>query len=98
MVPMKINGKYRYEFEGRLVSHQRLSQLRHPEQYKARKLVSRALSKNKKTLKWQPCEICGSRSSEAHHEDYNKPLEVRWLCKQHHIIADKEKRAKEVVQ
>lgn len=31
-----------------------------------------------------PCEICGKKEVEAHHEDYNKPYEVRWLCREHH--------------
>jgi hypothetical protein len=35
-------------------------------------------------LKRQPCEICGDKKSEAHHDDYHKPLEVRWLCRKHH--------------
>jgi hypothetical protein len=32
----------------------------------------------------QPCAICKSPFTEAHHENYNKPFEVVWLCKKHH--------------
>jgi hypothetical protein len=32
-----------------------------------------------------PCIVCGSLKSEAHHEDYSKPLEVIWLCRRHHM-------------
>lgn len=32
----------------------------------------------------EPCETCGSDESHAHHEDYSKPLEVRWLCQPCH--------------
>lgn len=31
-----------------------------------------------------PCGICGNTTADAHHDDYSKPLEVRWLCRKHH--------------
>ncbi len=41
----------------------------------------------------KPCEICGAdnkcddgrRYVQAHHDDYNFPLKVRWLCCLHHL-------------
>jgi hypothetical protein len=30
------------------------------------------------------CEVCGSPNADAHHDDYDKPLAVRWLCQTHH--------------
>lgn len=35
-------------------------------------------------LNRQPCEVCGKDSAQAHHDDYSKPLDVRWLCTTHH--------------
>ena len=31
----------------------------------------------------QPCEVCGGHGV-AHHDDYGRPLDIRWLCVQHH--------------
>src|SRR5262252_7816106 len=39
---------------------------------------------NKGRLTREPCEVCGDPDTEAHHEDYDKPLEVKWLCRTHH--------------
>lgn len=39
--------------------------------------------RDKKIMK-EPCEKCGEKKSEAHHEDYSKPLEVLWLCRKCH--------------
>lgn len=32
----------------------------------------------------QKCEICCDSNVVAHHDDYAKPLNVRWLCAAHH--------------
>lgn len=32
----------------------------------------------------QACEVCGEAKTEAHHDDYSKPFDVRWLCARHH--------------
>ena len=46
-------------------------------------MVSRAIRAGR--LKKQPCEKCGSTNRvHGHHDDYYKPLEVRWLCPKCH--------------
>ncbi|MEQ1952493.1 hypothetical protein [Mesorhizobium sp. CN2-181] len=30
------------------------------------------------------CAVCGDPSAEGHHDDYDKPMQVRWLCRGHH--------------
>jgi DNA-binding CsgD family transcriptional regulator len=40
----------------------------------------------------QPCEVCHSDNAEGHHHDYDKPLEVQWLCSTHHIALHKDLR------
>ena len=59
----------------------------------AHDLVWRAVKDGK--LKRKNCEIkdCGKRKVHAHHDDYSKPLEVRWLCPAHHKQLHRDKRA-----
>ena len=54
-----------------------------PDKYEGHIAVQRALVAGK--LIKQPCEVCGSRKVDAHHDDYAEPLNVRWLCRQHHV-------------
>ncbi len=55
---------------------------RYPRKYKAHNIVNNAI-RDKKLFR-EPCEICGSNNVHAHHDDYLKPLNVRWLCAEHH--------------
>lgn len=33
----------------------------------------------------KPCEVCGSKNSQMHHDNYDKPTVVRWFCREHHL-------------
>ncbi len=59
----------------------------HPEK-KAARVAGAVLTK-------KPCELCllegiTNMAVEAHHDDYKKPWDVRWLCKKHHEMVDTE--------
>jgi len=58
-----------------------------PVKRKAQKSVYHALRRG--DLVRQPCEVCGKGPAQAHHEDYGRPLDVRWLCRVCHERADK---------
>tara|TARA_R110002051_G_scaffold235179_1_gene296615 strand:+ start:8092 stop:8331 length:240 start_codon:yes stop_codon:yes gene_type:complete len=55
---------------------------RHPLKYLAHLYVDNAIRIG--LIKRQPCEVCGAEKVDAHHDDYSKPLLVRWLCRRHH--------------
>jgi hypothetical protein len=56
-------------------------------QRRAGHLVERAVRRG--ALIRKPCEVCGHVPTEAHHEDYDKPFDVRWLCHSHHQKHDR---------
>jgi hypothetical protein len=55
---------------------------KYPEKNAARTAVSNAVRDGR--LIKTPCIICGNPDSEGHHDDYSKPLDVKWLCPKHH--------------
>lgn len=44
--------------------------------------VSRAIKRG--LIHKLPCVVCFKKIAQAHHPDYTKPLEIIWLCPQHH--------------
>jgi len=73
--------KWRQKNRKKLAAIQRRYRERHRQRYLARTTLSNAIRDGK--IIRLCCEVCGKRG-EAHHPDYSKPLEVRWLCKRHH--------------
>jgi len=56
---------------------------KYPNKYKAHNMVNNAVRDGK--LFPLPCEVCfKTHDLHAHHDDYAKPLNVRWLCSAHH--------------
>ena len=51
---------------------------RFPDKKKAHDALSNAVRDGK--LFREPCEKCGREDTHGHHDDYSKPLDVRWLC------------------
>ncbi|AQS65429.1 MULTISPECIES: hypothetical protein [Rhizobium/Agrobacterium group] len=53
-----------------------------PAKYEAHLLVQRAVKAGE--LRKNTCEVCGDEDVDAHHDQYDEPLNVRWLCRRHH--------------
>jgi ribosomal protein S27AE len=95
IVSTKMPREYHVEYEKAYYSRPEIkihraalqrSYVRDPERrvrHEARWKVRRALLAGR--LKRRPCEVCGETRVDAHHDDYTKPLDVRWLCRRHHF-------------
>ena len=60
-----------------------MTQYTKKEKNEARAIAAKAQADG--ILKKQPCEGCLSEKRvEKHHEDYGKPLDVRWVCRRCH--------------
>lgn len=61
---------------------------KYPKKYSAHTAVNNAVARGELTA--LPCEVCNDTKTVAHHDDYNYPLQVRWLCQGHHVQWHKE--------
>ena len=88
-------AKLRTTAEGRatLKAYKKRYESKNPIRTRAHNALAWAVY-NGKIIK-HPCEVCGSVKSQGHHDDYSKPLEVKWLCQKHHKELHKQLRGKE---
>lgn len=75
--------KWRKNHKAKWNAYKREYYKKNPHMRRAYKRFHAAQEKGLITSK--PCEICGSEDVHGHHDDYDKPLEVRWLCPLHHM-------------
>lgn len=98
--PIKIN-KRRLQIKNSLQRNKLKYFLKHKQKDKtwhignrksahAHYMVKMAIKKG--ILKREDCELkdvyCSAGLIEAHHEDYDKPLDINWLCHSHHKKVD----------
>jgi hypothetical protein len=71
--------KYRATVKGKLLLKQMVKkyEIDNPDK-------RRAWSKASYLPSQLPCEVCGELPTQKHHMDYNKPIEVVYLCAYHH--------------
>ena len=90
MQPDRVAARYQYSQteagKAAAIRAKQVFKARHPQKRKAHIAVGNALASGK--LKRQPCIVCGKKA-QGHHEDYNKPLDVTWLCTFHHALRHK---------
>lgn len=67
--------------ERRILKHSHAASLR-PGRMEAYAAVQDAVRRG--TLVRQPCSSCGVEPAQAHHESYERPLDVTWLCARCH--------------
>jgi hypothetical protein len=90
---VKRTQQHRYE----LAEYCKVYRKQNPEKYRAHQAVHIAL-RNGTLTKPDTCEQCGSsRSLRAHHNNYDEPLSVRWLCESCHKEVHKKEVSHEAV-
>lgn len=78
---MRSSQPHRLEKNKQVTEAWRVS---HPKRRSAQITLGNAVRRG--LVKKCPCMVCGAKA-EAHHPDYDRPLDVVWLCRSHHMQA-----------
>ena len=79
----EADGLTVYERNAERIKAERRDKYAHDDEH--RKRVLARLAARKAFPDGQPCEVCGAPDADRHHDDYDKHLDIRWLCRPHHI-------------
>ena len=90
LLPHRVKARQEYQKteNGKIaIKKARISYIqRYPMKRAAHVIVGNAI-RDGKLIAEKLCSVCKSSINiEAHHDDYTKPLDVRWLCKKCHIF------------
>lgn len=89
---VEYKRKFRAKHLGREVEYERKARQKNPIRFRCGEILHYAVRMGR-IEKPDVCSRCTSTVFiEGHHKDYSKPLDVDWLCKKCHRIADKERR------
>ncbi|WDA36430.1 hypothetical protein [Sphingobium sp. YC-XJ3] len=77
------NNSYHARNSSRRADRTRAYRERNPAKRIAHQAVQTAVRNG--TLIRQLCSECGADNAHAHHDDYSRPLDVIWLCHEHHM-------------
>ena len=77
----KLEGTF-YERNAERIKAEKRERYRTDPEYR-RKVLARTAARKRRPDR--PCEQCGAPNADRHHDDYDKPLEVRYLCRRCHI-------------
>jgi len=89
----ELNRRWTEQNRDRAAAHAKAKRERYPQKEQARAEVRRALRQGR-LVRPEYCEECGGEGRpykdgrspiQAHHDDYSRPLDVRWLCRDCHI-------------
>ena len=82
---LAMNSKYFKTENGKraMISASNSWKIRNPEKRRAHNAVTAAL-RSGVLVKPAGCDVCGIPEVDAHHDDYSKPLDVKWLCRRCH--------------
>lgn len=94
MLPHRMAARKQYlsTDKGKMARKKAIQKYRENNRIKQRASNKVAYYLRKGYIKKEPCAICGSKDTEAHHPDYNYPLKIIWLCHKHHYEIHKKDR------